>query len=185
MTAPEIQQLKADYILLAAYFGTEIQDDVLVAYANDLADMSYEAVKGSMTALRRDPKTIKLPLPSAVRARLTPESNPDSEAVMVTGRILEAIAKYGPYRIEEAKHWIGPVGWILVKMEGGWEHLNCVHSDDLGTMKAQWRQTARALIERGAGTVSDAPQIEGGKRSEGLTSLGEMLDRITQRPTDV
>lgn len=179
MTAAEIQSLKALFVVTASYFNHEIPDDVLVMYVEDMKDLNYMAVAAAIGNLRRDPKTTKCPLPSQIRAKLTPESNPESEATMIVGRIIEAISRVGPYEVAKAKAAIGPVGWTLVSMEGGWEHVCSVETDKLPTLKAQWRQTAKALIERGVG-ANDTKALPG-PRDAGLTPLGEMLERITQR----
>jgi hypothetical protein len=183
VTAPEKQELKALFICTALYYGHEIPDDALPLYIADLDDLPFVAVAAAIGGLRRDPRVTKCPLPSMIRARLTPESNSDSEAVMVTGRVLEAISRFGPYRLEEAKAWIGSVGWILVSMEGGWEHLNAIESDQLPTMKAQWRQLAKALIDRGAANPGWKQLGEGDRSKDaGLTSFGDTLMRLTLRP---
>lgn len=183
MNTLELQKIKEGYVLLARYFGQAIDDDVLLAYANDLADLPYCQAERAMTALRLDPKTTRCPLPSQIRARVTPAASPDNEAILIVGRVIDAIARIGPYETQRAKAAIGPVGWKLVTLEGGWEFLCGLKSDALPTLKAQWRGTAKALIERGADEAEPA-QIEHSPRDAGLTSFGDMLAQIAQKPKE-
>lgn len=159
MTQEETKQLKALYVATALYFDQKIPDPALALYCEDLVDLSFSDVSRAIGELRRDPRTTRCPLPSMIRARLTPESNPESEAIMVIGRIVQAIAKIGPYRTADAKHSIGAIGWRVVQMDGGWEQVCGYTTDALGIHKAQWRNMARALIERGVGDETETPRL--------------------------
>lgn len=177
MSAIERQQLKALFVAMALYFDQRLPDEVLSLYVEDLADLPFDSVARALKDLRRDPKTRRCPLPSAVRAKLTPEADPESEAILIASRIVGAVSQIGPYRSTEARMAVGLVGWQVIQMEGGWESVceNLTY-DKMGTLKAQWRGLAKVLIERGV-TSSDSIAIEH-KSSGELTNLGDILKRL-------
>ena len=178
MTHAESQQLKALYVATSMYFGQKLPDEVFTLYVEDLADLPFVDCAQALKDLRRDPKTVRCPLPSAIRAKLTPESNPESEAIILAGRISGAIAKFGPYRSTEARAYLGPVAWEVVMSEGGWESVNQITFDDLGTRRAQWRNLAKVLVERGGSDQSENHALEDKRGTTGLTSLGDIFKMI-------
>jgi hypothetical protein len=135
---------------MAAYYGQDLTDGALMLYVEDLSDLPMAEVVTALRDLRRDPKITRLPLPAAVRARIVSQMSPEGEAMLIASRMVELVSSLGPYRSAEVKLALGPVGWELVKMEGGWESVcrNLTY-DNMGTLKAQWRNLARVLIERG------------------------------------
>lgn len=177
MNAQERQALKALFVANAQYFDQIIPDDVLPLYVDDLADLPFPKVVQAMRELRRDPSIKRCPLPSQIRAKLTPESNPDSEALMVSGRITDAIARIGPYQVEKAREYIGPSGWEVVKLSGGWANLCALTTETIATHKAQWRMLAKAVIERGVSAPS-GPAIEDKRTESGLVSLDYILKKL-------
>jgi hypothetical protein len=133
VTPDEKRSLKALFVATALYFNQDIADAALGLYIDDLEDLPFPEVAQALKDIRRNPKTTRCPLPSAIRANLNPESDPESEATLLASRIA-----------------MGPVAWEVVHMEGGWESVcQSLTYDNMTTMKAQWRNTARALLERG------------------------------------
>lgn len=177
MTRDEAQKLKLLFLATAAYYSHEVKDAALALYVEDLADLPYEAVAGALAALRRDPKTRRCPLPADIRAKLTPESDPEAEATVIAGRILAAISRIGPYNVAAARQAIGEVGWQVVEGSGGWENLCQIDNDDIGIHRAQWRSHAKALLQRGNVTPI-RPALPNGKAAGGgLTRLGDILPK--------
>lgn len=152
MSPDEQSQLKALYVATAMYFDQKLPDQVLSLYCEDLTDLPFAAVSKAIGEARRDPKTTRCPLPSAIRVRVHPESDAESEAVLIASNIIGAISRIGPYNTAAAHRSLGPVAWRVVELEGGWEAVceNLTY-DNMGTLKAQWRGLAKALIQRGIG----------------------------------
>lgn len=146
MTHQEKQQLKALFVATSSYYGHEIPDTALRLYVEDLDDLPFAEIAQALLLLRRDPKQTKCPLPAVIRARINAASDPDSHAVMIAGRILEAIAMIGPYETAKARTFIGPHGWRAVEMSGGWHTICQSETDDLGVRMAQWRNLAKATL---------------------------------------
>lgn len=161
MTDQEKQHLKALIVATSMYYGHEIPDPVLNLYVEDLEDLPFAAVAGAIKEVRRDPKTTRFPLPAVIRERLEPAQDLESQALLAVGRIIEAVARFGWTNSERAREVIGELGWQVVEREGGWQNL-CgeLNQDNIGMLRAQWRQTAIAVGKASqAGTLSDAPAL--------------------------
>lgn len=149
MTQSERQQLKAVYVATAMYFDQKIPDEVLSLYIEDLADLPFPSVVKAIHSLRRDPKTMRCPIPSVIRSRLNPEMDPEGEATLIASRIVGCVSKIGPYRPQYAQLEIGHVGWQIVQMEGGWAELcQRLTFDNTATLKSQWRNLAKTLLQQ-------------------------------------
>lgn len=159
MSQDELRQLKALYVATALYFDQRLPDQVLALYCEDLADLPFTSVAKAIGDARRDPKTTRCPLPSVIRTRLQPESDPESEAILIASNIVGAVSRVGPYNTAAAHRSLGPVAWQVVQMEGGWESVcqNLTY-ENMGMLKAQWRNLAKVLIQRGS--RSEAPALE-------------------------
>lgn len=170
MTADEKQRLKALFVATGVYYGHEIPDQALRLYVTDLEDLPFAEVEHAIGSLRRDPKTQRCPLPAMIRARVQPELDSESQAVLVSSEIVEAIGRVGPYRIPE----LSPEAMEVIRLEGGWKRLcEVVTNDNLSFYKAQWRQLAKALR---VGLRESATALPDRRSSGGeLTAIGELL----------
>lgn len=171
MTAAEQQKLKALFVAMSLYYGHEIPDAALGLYVADLDDLSFTDVDRVLSEIRRDPKTRKCPLPADVRARLTPEIDPEAHAALIANEIVYAIARIGPYQTPK----LSDEAMEIVRLEGGWEQLcGAVTNDNLNICKAQWRGLAKAVM---GGERSVQALLEDRRRSGRgeLTALGANL----------
>jgi hypothetical protein len=122
------------------------------------------------------------PFPSIkqIKQVLDPKADPKTESVEAASRILQAIAKIGPYDVERFRAFVGELGWRVVQRCGGLEEVCSIKSDDVTIHRAQWERIALAQINRAAcGLEDQAPRIrlaespkpEGGE----LKSIGQLL----------
>lgn len=77
-------------------------------------------------------------------------------------RIIQAVSAIGPYRHDDAKEFVGELGWRVVKQYAGWEELCKSLGEDtpVGVFKSQALKTALMVIERSrAGVLSNAPEL--------------------------
>ena len=51
-------------------------------------------------------------------------------------------------KYEDAKAYLGEIGWALVQLRGGWENLCQIQNDEIGITTAQLRESAKALLNR-------------------------------------
>lgn len=154
----EIMRLLA---ALGEYYDKPLTPTQLAAYSEDLMDMEPEQLAHAIKIYRNDPRHDRFPLPVKLKAMVGQTTNPEDEAVLIAGRILNAIARIGPYEPARAKMAIGPVGWQVVECEGGWETICEIQTDDIPIRKAQWRNLAKSFLE--------SPR----QRSQGLTQIGQ------------
>lgn len=164
--------------------GFTLAKEMLGIYEAQLKDLGYEALCIALdeiisTRSSRDP----FPSVREIRERLDPKADPETEANLIASQIVGAITRIGPYNSAAARAAIGDVGWEIVRMEGGWEHIcQSLTYDNLVAMKAQWRNTAKAFIVRGERISSDR-LIEHKSNSSGrLISLEDILKRV--QPSD-
>ena len=154
----EIMKLVA---ALGEYYDKALTPTQIAAYTEDLLCLEPEELAQAIVIYRNDPRHDRFPLPVKLKSMVGQALNPDDEAVLVAGRILNAIARIGPYQSAKAREAIGEVGWQVVECEGGWESICEVQTDDIPTRKAQWRNLAKSFLE--------SPR----QRSQGLSQIGQ------------
>ena len=178
MTPDERQKLKALLVATSMYYGQKLPDDVLNLYVEDLADLAFAEVVQHICEIRRDPKTTRCPLPAVIRARVCPEIDSEAEAVEAVSRIVQAVANIGPYRTEDARAFVGELGWFVVTREGGWQNVcQVLTEENIGALKAQWRQLAIAQHRRAKAGLTDAPALPT-HQTGGLIDMTKLLPRM-------
>ncbi len=149
MTADEIKELKKGIFMTAKYYGRDLPGEVLSMMADDLADLGFSAVSNAYLVYRRNPKNKTMPLPAQIRDLIAPTVTPISSARAIVGRICEAIPKFGYVRSQEARVFIGEIGWDCVRRAGGWSML--CESDILSNpgRQAQMRDSMSDQVQYG------------------------------------
>ena len=152
------QSIKEILVGLSMYYQIELKPMQLEMYADDLMELTTDELKNTIQQYRRNPKNIRFPLPAALIAIAKPEVNPDHEAIEASNRIWAAIGMFGYNHPASAKEYIGELGWAVVKRNGGWASV-CQESNDTdgGTMKAQFRESAKAVYGRSKQGRQDEP----------------------------
>lgn len=159
MTSQERQALAALIVATSAYYGQMLADNVISMYVEDLSDLPFEKIIEAFKKSRRDPKTTRCPLPAVIRGMLDPSSNVEDAARDASSRIIAAVSKYGWNNFEQARTYIGELGWEVVKRHGGWQTLcESLTYSNMGMLQAQWRELA-ASIQRSGATQSSGPAL--------------------------
>jgi len=84
----------------------------------------------------------------------------DKKAIDASDRIINAVEKYGSYRWSDAKQYMGELGWQIVQNNGGWENVCEVTYKELPIVKAQYRESAKALLEKAKfGDINAPPKL--------------------------
>lgn len=158
MSSPQIKKL---LIGLAEFYGESLTPQRLNMFAEVLSDLSPEEVAAAIQNCTRDPRITRMPLPANLRQAVRPASNPDHEALEASNRIVEALEKFGWNNPRDARTFIGELGWIVVQREGGWEALcEATSTRMIPTLKAQWRELAKAIYARSQrGEIDTAPGL--------------------------
>lgn len=103
----------------------------------------------------------------------------DEDAIDATTRIFGAVPKYGYTRADKARQVIGELGWECVDRNGGWQLLcETLTLDNMGTLKAQYRETCKAIISRRKRGVDDVPPT---LPNNNKISLPENIKRLTEK----
>ncbi len=167
----QTQKLKEVIALTAAYYGFNLNPQVLLMYVDDLAEFDYQDVINAYQNYRKNPKNRTMPLPAQIIGILTPEISQESQANIITGRIREAIGKFGWANPGEAKAHIGEIGWRVIGRFGGWSSVCENHglSINPGQFNAQAREQVKAILEEeklGLGFLHKALPYEQNKREQ-------------------
>lgn len=145
----DLKKLKEVITLTAAYYGFNLRPEVLLMYVEDLADYPENDVIAAYQSYRKNPKNRVMPLPAQIIGLLNPELSPDAKAIEVANRIRSAIGKYGWPNPNDARAYIGELGWKVVERAGGWNYICENHGLDLNplTFFAQSRDSAKSILE--------------------------------------
>jgi hypothetical protein len=121
MSVNKIDVLKT-WNSLGRLFGKQIDPEMAELMLGSVSDMPLEAVLASLRAWPSQNRTF--PMPADIRAHIqgVKPKAPDEkdEGTVIAGKIWEAISRFGSYRGEQAKEFIGDRGWGAVQMLGGW-----------------------------------------------------------------
>ena len=81
---------------------------------------------------------------------LDPKADKDAEARVIADKIWSAIERFGSLKSNQdrVRGAIGEIGWQVVENMGGWRVVcDIARYDNVGQLKAQWRESAKALME--------------------------------------
>jgi hypothetical protein len=113
----------------------------------------------------RDPFPTVYELETTIKTLLGGTAETGSE---VAGRILQSVTKFGSPNVAEAEKYIGPVGWEVVKLFGGWSSICQNMKVDQKTIYfSQWKSLAEDLLKKAevqkiAGTLSGGVSRQAG-----------------------
>jgi len=177
MSPDDLIELKRLIFITAEYYGKTLSKEVLKMRAEDLFDLPLIQTKDAYHRYRLDPKNKFDPLPSQIREIVQPVVTDDSLAKDAAARISGAVSKFGHTNPDEARKYIGELGWRVVTMVGGWSHICRELGVNLSenTSYAQWRDLAKALIEKQRAGTLDLPPALPEPKSEGFAKLGEVI----------
>jgi hypothetical protein len=165
---------------LAKLCGMELDKTILNLYDEALSPLGYERICSAINhvIIRRKSRD---PFPSIqeIRSIIVPEKKPDHEAVEAAARIIQAVSKFGWCNGFQARQFIGELGWRLVERFGGWTQLcESMTRDNVAALQAQFRNLAKAQIERAAMGLDDIAPTLDRIRHDAITtseSVGKLL----------
>lgn len=143
-----LNELKKVIILTASYYRVALSPEVLEMYVTDLEDLpATQAIQAYLT-YRRDPKNRSMPIPAQIRSIAEPSPDPQDIAILTSGKVTQAVSKYGWSNSAAAMNYIGPLGRKAVSVFGGWAHVceNLGTTIGLTTFQAQVRELIKSEI---------------------------------------
>jgi hypothetical protein len=167
------------WAMLAAYYRTKLDDAVLMMYAEDVSDLDFESVQSALSGYRKNPKNKFMPMPAQIREMIQPLSvDPDSASREIAARITAAIPKFGWCNGQEAREYIGEVGWSVVQRQGGWAYV-CEHHGmniDPTSFQAQVRELAKSTLTHSPEMMAQAIGLQSATPRPELQAVKEILE---------
>ncbi len=154
------EQVGRELTLMAEAHGRKFSKESAALMLSDLHQYGPEPVLRALAGCRLQLRYF--PTISEIVDRLPGTLSDSALADAAVSRILQAVSAIGPYRHDDAKSYIGRLGWQVVKQYAGWEELCKALGDDtpVGVFKAQATKTAMLVIERArAGLIDAAPEL--------------------------
>lgn len=166
-------------VLLAEQSGEKVSESRMEFMARRLLPLGADRVCGALEKMLD--KARRFPTVAEVKTELgivdAPVSDED-KGREVGERIWAALCKWGSQlsRWDEISTYIGPIGVEVVKMQGGWQAIcDVATNDQAAALKAQWRGLAIILAAKGSrGTLDEPPEF-----GSLPGSVSELADRFT------
>lgn len=148
----EKNKIAEEWLYIAMLYEKELPAHFLNKMIDEIKDLSADNVLKALKAFRTNNKNKTWPRPSDIRALINPSLSVETQANQIARMIPEAISKFGWPNPDEAKAYIGEIGWQIVQSKGGWVDVCNYHGNewDVGTFHAQARDTAKSIIEASA-----------------------------------
>lgn len=145
------------------FYDAPINEIKIKMFAQELFDLDLQDLHRVFAEFRQEKGRKTMPMPSDVRDKINPVENDQTLALEAAARIASGISKFGYTQPEDAKNYIGPVGWMVVEKLGGWSLIcQTQRTDDMKIFYAQCRDLAKAQIELArAGRLHIPPQLPG------------------------
>lgn len=173
MTFEERQKVGAYIVHISVYYGRQIGKEVVSMMVDDFEGYTAEQVMQGYKTYRQDSRNRQFPLPAQIIKILTPTANTDDLAKEAAARVIESVSRFGYTNPDDAKNYIGELGWRAVQRFGGWAHVcqNLGLKVSQDTFYAQVRELCKTTLELSAAGINDQPiAIEQGGKVLSLVS---------------
>lgn len=149
------------WLALAGMYGKEIDAAALKIMLDAVSDLDSKRIAHALMDWAQNSKQNRHPLPADVRSFVKPETDKDAASREAASRVSTAVSKFGYTNPEEARAFVGELGWHIVERHGGWSYLcqNLGVTIDLTTFHAQARDLAKATLIRGHDGITNAPAL--------------------------
>jgi hypothetical protein len=138
--------------VVAGLCNFKLSDEILEIYAENLEPHGFISVSNALKSMVPSLRPGK-PFPSIeeILAKLGKKTAEDQDlAREAAARIVNAISRYGWNNPTKAKEYIGSIGWDVVNMQGGWENVcDVATNENLTFLQAQWRDLAKSRLSLG------------------------------------
>lgn len=159
MNSEQKNKIAKLYFEIGELHGRTLSKDTLITLTNSFSDLPFDAVFKEMGNWFLN--GTHFPLPAHIRAKLSPTITDKDEAIDAVNRIIAAVSLYGYPNLEQAKNYIGELGWEVVKRFGGWTRLcETLDSENEGMIRAQMRELAQVVFKKSlVGDLNTAPAL--------------------------
>jgi len=145
--------------ITAKLYDKTLDFDVCQMIVDDLVDLDYDSCMDALLRFRKDQKNKTWPRAADIRNLVSPTLDSDTKGKLAASRVIESVSKFGYTNPEEAKNYIGELGWKAVQRFGGWQYIceNLGLSIQISTFQAQIRDVAIATDKAGHIGMQDTP----------------------------
>jgi len=150
---------KEFWFMVATYYRVRLPDITYHMYAEDTKHIPVETLISMFDKYRKTPRGSVMPMPNVFLQMFEGKISADDMANIVPLRIFEAVRKFGWSRKDEARDYIGEIGWQIVEMRGGWAGVceNLGTNWDEGVFIAQSREMTKSLLKASELGYGDKP----------------------------
>lgn len=185
----KLKTLKKLVVQNLTFYDAPINEVKVQMFAAELKDLDLGAVISVFASFRQEKGRRLMPMPSDIRDRIKPLSlSDDTLAIEAVARIVQSLSRFGGYRSEDAKAFIGELGWEVVKRQGGWTELctNVGVDSPIGVFQAQAIKIAKAVLEQSrAGTLGAPPELPqqriAADPNAKMVSMKELLEHVKEK----
>lgn len=144
---------------LAIYYRETLSPIQLAMYAEDLSCLTPEQLTKAVKTYRQNPANKFFPIPAALIAVINPVETEIDDGRDIASKVIGAVSKFGSYQAQNAKEYIGEIGWECVKRMGGWVTLcSELTEENKGIYNAQIRDLSMTLKKKSINGTIATPQ---------------------------
>ena len=148
-----LQKHKTLWVQVYAYFGAPLHQPRLGWFAQDMMPYTPDEVADALELYRTTPPPTghkpRPPIPNDIIAMLTEYVAPENEANALAADIWGSIGRIGYNHPDRAQAHLGPDGWQVVHLLGGWHNVCAsAQADGRDTFHAQARDIAKGVLQR-------------------------------------
>ena len=148
-------------ILIAEQTRRELTDFTAEFYMKRLTEYGLKDACEALAKLAESAKTF--PTLAEIKEKMgVGDVSEEAKSREIAARILSGIKRFGSIfgsgaetlparerKMKEIFDYLGPVGWKVVEMQGGWNYLtDIVAPNNSGQLQAQWRELAKSMFEK-------------------------------------
>lgn len=149
--------------VMAANSRVQLTQTMLKIYDKAVEPFGYERACKALEKLMLETKVWQMPTPKALIDSIDSRPSRIAEANEVAGRIIQSVSKFGWSSPEQARQYIGELGWSVVQRFGGWGYLceGLGMSIDVSSTRAQMRDSALSIMEISEHrSINEPPSLE-------------------------
>jgi hypothetical protein len=173
MTQEDRQAIGAHIVHIAVYYSKQITKEVISMMVDDFNGFTAQEVLAAYKAYRQDPRNRTFPLPAQIIKLIAPEATNEDLAKEAAARVIQAVTRFGWPNPDEARNFIGTLGWRAVERFGGWsticQSLGVTVSPD--TFYAQIRDLCRSTRELSDVGINNEPIAIEGIQNKNILNL--------------
>lgn len=175
------EKFKNLLMFIARRTKEEIESQDLIFYRMKLRDYDIEKINQVLSDIAEDPK--RFPSVRDITSKLgdTRAISTKDNASVAVGAIFNCIRKYGWPNGEKAKEEMGDLAWQIVTMQGGWNNVcNILTNQNQGFYQTQWVNLGIGILERSKANAGNAPALGESKMKENPALKHVMQNQISE-----